>query len=157
MTAASARKARQILRDRRRANAKRTISTFVRKATDDTATVKGVTAALRKVAKDLRKAGELGRVQTRTERITATVIGPVYRYTRDQIARIAAAYKPRKPAYRTVAAQLRLAAHPHQLQCRQGQPGHARPRRPARRRRRCQRPADRPPLRPRRRRVARHP
>jgi len=36
--------------------------------------------------------------------------GLIYRDTAAQIARIAAAYKPRKPAYRDVAAQLRLAA-----------------------------------------------
>jgi len=103
-------KARQILRDRRRANAKRTITTHVAKTTTDTKTVKAVTAALRKTARQLRLAGALGRVQTRIGRVTATVIGPVYRYTAAQIALIAAAYRPRKAEYKTVAARLALAA-----------------------------------------------
>lgn len=107
---ASARTARQILRDRRRANAKRTIATHVRKATTDTATVKAVTAALRKTARQLRAAGVLGRVQTRIARVTAAVVGPVYRYTAGQVALIAAAYRPRKDEYKTVAAQLRHTA-----------------------------------------------
>jgi hypothetical protein len=107
---AASRKARQILRDRRRANAKRTIATHVAKTTTDTATVKGVTAALRKTARELRKAGRLGKVQTRTEHVTADRVGPVYRYTAAQIALIAASYKPRKPEYRAVATRLALAA-----------------------------------------------
>lgn len=107
---AASRKARQILRDRRRANQKRTISTFVRKATTDTAAVKGVTAALRKTARDLRTAGQLGKVQTRIEKVAAGVVGKTYRYTTAQISQIAAAYRPRKAEYRVVAARLALAA-----------------------------------------------
>lgn len=107
---ASSRKAARLLRDRRRANAKRTISTFVRKTTTDTDAVKGVTAALRKTARDLRITGQLGKVQTRIEHVTPDRIGPVYRYTAAQIARIAASYKPRKPEYKAIAAHLCLAA-----------------------------------------------
>jgi hypothetical protein len=107
---AAARKAQQILRDRRRANTKRSISTFVRKATTDTAAVKGVTAALRKTARDLRRSGQLGKVQTRTQKVAAGVVGKTYRYTAAQISRIAAAYKPRKAEYKAVAARLALAA-----------------------------------------------
>jgi hypothetical protein len=107
---AASRKARQILRDRRRANAKRTIATHVAKTTTDTATAKGVTAALRKTARTLRTTGQLGKVQTRIGHVAANVIGPVYRYTAAQIALIAASYKPRKPEYRAVAARLALAA-----------------------------------------------
>lgn len=107
---AASRKARQILRDRRRANAKRTISTRVRKTTTDTKVVDGVSNALRTLAKKLREAGQLGRVQTRIGRVADGVIGPVYRYTAAQIARVAAVYRPRKAEYRTVAAQLRLSA-----------------------------------------------
>jgi hypothetical protein len=102
----SARKAARLLRDRRRANAKRTISTFVRKTTTDTKAVDGVTNALRTVAKKLRQAGQLGKVQTRTEHVTPDRVGPVYRYTAAQIARIAASYKPRKPEYKAIALQL---------------------------------------------------
>ena len=107
---AKARTARQAIRTRRRANRKHAISTFVRKAATDTAAVKGVTAALRKTARDLRQAGRLGKVQTRTEKVAAGVVGPVYRYTAAQIARIAAAYRPRKAEYKAVAARLALAA-----------------------------------------------
>jgi hypothetical protein len=110
MTAASSRKAAQLLRDRRRANQKRTISTHVRNATTDIAAVKGVTAALRKTARDLRTTGQLGKVQTRTEHVTPDRVGPVYRYTAAQIARIAAAYKPRRAEYKAVALRLALAA-----------------------------------------------
>ena len=106
----SSRKAAQLLRDRRRANQKRTISTHVRKATTDTAAVKGVTAALRKTARDLRTTGQLGKVQTRTGKVAAGVVGKTYRYTAAQIARIAASYKPRKAEYKAVAARLALAA-----------------------------------------------
>lgn len=107
---ASYRKAAQLLRDRRRANAKRTIATYVRNATTDTAAIKGVTAALRKTARDLRRTGQLGKVQTRTEKVAAGVVGKTYRYTAAQIARIAAAYRPRKAEYKTVALRLALAA-----------------------------------------------
>lgn len=107
---AATRKARQILRDRRRANQKRTITTHVAKTTTDKAVAKGVTAALRKTARTLRLTGQLGKVQTRIGRVTASVIGPVYRYTAAQIALIAAAYRPRKAEYRVVAARLALAA-----------------------------------------------
>jgi hypothetical protein len=57
--------ARRLLRDRRRANAKRTITTRVRKTTTDAKTIAGVSNALRTVAKKLRDAGTLGKVQTR--------------------------------------------------------------------------------------------
>jgi thiamine pyrophosphokinase len=107
---AASRKARQILRNRRRANQKRTITTHVAKTTTDTATAKAVTAALRKTARTLRQAGQLGKVQTRISHVTATVVGPVYRYTAAQIALIAAAYRPRKAEYKAVAARLALAA-----------------------------------------------
>jgi hypothetical protein len=107
---ATTRTARRTIKARRAANQKRSISTFVRKTGADTTTVKAVTAALRKTARTLRTSGQLGRVQTRTAKVTATVVGPVYRYTAAQIARIAAAYRPRKAEYRVVAARLTLAA-----------------------------------------------
>jgi hypothetical protein len=99
---AKARTARQILKARRDANAKRSISTHVAKATADRAARKAVTAALRKSAKTLREAGQLGKVQTRVCYVTASVVGPNYRYNAAQVARIAAAYKPRKAEYKMV-------------------------------------------------------
>ncbi|WBP89511.1 hypothetical protein [Kitasatospora cathayae] len=104
------RTARQIIKARRRANEKHAISAFVSKATADTAAVKGVTAALRKTARALRLAGQLGKVQTRTQKVATGVVGKTYRYTAAQIARIAAAYRPRKAEYKAVAARLALAA-----------------------------------------------
>jgi hypothetical protein len=101
---ASSRKAARLLRDRRRANAKRTIATRVRKLTTDIKTVNGVTNALRTVAKKLRTAGQLGKVQVRIAWVAEReCTGPVYRYTAAQIARIAASYKPRKPEYKAIA------------------------------------------------------
>lgn len=101
-------KVRELLRDRRRANQKRTISTHVRRAAGQT--IDGVTNALRKTAKTLRESGALGRVQTRTETVKPGIVQKVYRYTAGQIALIASAYKPRKAEYRVVAARLALAA-----------------------------------------------
>lgn len=99
---ASSRTARQIIKARRAANAKRSLSTHVAKATEDRAARKTVTAALRKSAKMLRESGQLGKVQTRVCYVTASVVGPNYRYNAAQVARIAAAYKPRKAEYKTV-------------------------------------------------------
>ncbi|MGW6912512.1 hypothetical protein ACWGB8_01620 [Kitasatospora sp. NPDC054939] len=107
---ARTRTARQTLRNRTRANQKRTIATHVRKATTDAAAAKGVTAALRKTARELRKAGLLGKVQTRIARVTADRVGPVYRYTAAQVALIAATYRPRKAEYKAAALRLTLAA-----------------------------------------------
>lgn len=99
---ASSRTARQIIKARRAANAKRSISTHVAKVTADRAERKAVTSALRNQAKKLREAGQLGKVQVRTCYVTATVTGPNYRYNAAQIARVAAAYRPRKAEYKAV-------------------------------------------------------
>lgn len=99
---ASSRTARQIIKARRAANTKRSISTHVARATADRAARKAVTAALRKSAKTLREAGQLGKVQTRVCYVTASVVGPNYRYNAAQVARIAAAYRPRKAEYKAV-------------------------------------------------------
>lgn len=97
---ASTRKAHQILRDRRRANRKRSLSTHVAQVTESAQARKTVTAALRKVAKALREGGDLGRVQCRIGRQgDAKVIGPNYRYTAAQAAMIASVYRPRKAEY----------------------------------------------------------
>ena len=99
---AKARTARQIVKARRAANAKRSLSTHVAKVTADRAARKAVTAALRKNAKGLRETGQLGKVQTRVCYVTASVTGPNYRYNAAQVARIAAAYRPRKAEYKIV-------------------------------------------------------
>lgn len=88
---------RRLLKARRAANVKRCISTYVARATTDKAVRSAVTAALRTNAKKLRESGTLGRVQTRVCHVAAGVVGPKYRYTAAQVARIAAAYRPRKP------------------------------------------------------------
>lgn len=112
---ASARAARRNLRDRRRADTKHSISTYVRTTTTDDTTIDGATDALRKVAAKLRTNGTLGKVQMRDRKIVINAAGDThtertYRYTRAQIQRIAATYRPRKAEYKTVAASLRLAA-----------------------------------------------
>lgn len=99
---ASSRTARQIIKARRAANAKRSISTHVAKVTADRAARKAVTAALRKGAKQLRESGQLGKVQTRVGYVTPSVVGPCYRYRAAQIAKIAAVYRPRKAEYKAV-------------------------------------------------------
>lgn len=99
-------RAAAILRERRRANAKRTISTHVAKVTRDEAARKAVTAALRNAAKKLREAGALGRVQVRIGYVTDTVVGPTYRYDARQAAIIAAAYNPRNEKNKKVKAAL---------------------------------------------------
>ena len=99
---AKARTARQTIKTRRAANAKRSLSTHVARATADRVARKAVTAALRKSAKALRETGALGKVQTRVCYVTATVVGPNYRYNASQVARIAAAYRPRKAEYKMV-------------------------------------------------------
>lgn len=103
---AKARTARQIVKARRSANTKRCISTYVARVTGDEAVRKAVTNALRTNAKKLREAGELGKVQTRTCHVTTGVVGKKYRYTAEQLRRIAAAYKPRKAEYKAVKAEL---------------------------------------------------
>ncbi|GAA5070560.1 hypothetical protein [Streptomyces similanensis] len=71
-------------------------------------TVKGVAKALQGVAKKERSNGLKGK----RARIRRTARGfkrhavTVYRYTRAQVAQIAAQYKPRKPEYKAVRAAL---------------------------------------------------
>lgn len=94
------------LRERRRANKKRSLSTFVYRVTESAAARKQVTSSLRTNAKKLRESGELGKVQTRTGYVTETVVGKKYRYTAAQVAMIAKLYKPRKDEYKAVRAAL---------------------------------------------------
>lgn len=99
---ASTREKRQTIKDRRAGGDKRCLSTYVARTTTDETARKAVTAALRKAAKSLREGGALGKVQKRTCYVTAGVVGTKYRYTAAQVARIAAQYKPRNAAYKTV-------------------------------------------------------
>lgn len=116
MASANARRAARVLRDRTRTNraaasARRSTAQAARRirtgprslathilatgTTPDTATIKAVSAGLRNAAK---KAG----IKGRRARISRSLTGPrnivktVYRYTRAQVAELAAAYKPRK-------------------------------------------------------------
>ncbi|WP_180989937.1 hypothetical protein [Streptomyces cahuitamycinicus] len=119
--------ARRALRDRIRANRaasaeRRTIAKAARRVRTgprslathiiatgaDAATVKGVAKALQGVAKTARTNGLKGK-RARIRRSfngARNVVKTVYRYTREQIAQIAAAYKPRKAEYKAVRAAL---------------------------------------------------
>lgn len=103
---ANTRTGRRIIEARRLAakgdSRKRHISTHVAQVVADRPTRKAVTAALQKAAKPLRESGDLGEVRTRVCAVAAGVRGKTYRYNRGQLARIAAAYNPRKADYRTV-------------------------------------------------------
>ena len=105
---ASARKARRNVNDRRtNGRARRsTLRNAVKAVTEDKATVKGVTSALRTTAKKLRDTGELGEVKTRRCAVAEGVRDVKRWYTGRQIADIAAAYKPRKAEYKAVRAAL---------------------------------------------------
>ncbi|MET8717416.1 hypothetical protein ABZV52_30070 [Streptomyces sp. NPDC004735] len=126
MASANARRAAAVLRDRTRTNraaatARRSIAQAARRVrtgarslathiiatgtTHDAATIKAVSAGLRTAAK---KAG----IKGRRARIRRSATGPrnivktVYRYTRDQVAQLAAAYKPRKAECKALRAAL---------------------------------------------------
>ncbi|MFJ7004199.1 hypothetical protein ACIQWY_29840 [Streptomyces albidoflavus] len=118
----------QILRDRARSNrtasaarraalhaarrvrtGPRSLVTHVIATGADAATIKGVAAALRNVAS---RNGIKGR-RTRTRRTFGGALRHAvnaWRYTRAQVAQIAAAYKPRKAEYKAVRAALLAAA-----------------------------------------------
>ncbi|MFF8399882.1 hypothetical protein [Streptomyces sp. NPDC016172] len=119
--------ARRALRDRVRANraasaerrtvakaarrvrtGPRSLATHVIATGADAATVKGVVKALQTAAKTARTNGLKGK-RARIRRSfngARNVVKTVYRYTREQIAQIAAQYKPRKPEYKAVRAAL---------------------------------------------------
>lgn len=114
---AAARNRRAVLRTRAAANRlaasclrrPRSLATHAIAAGVDRATAAGVASALRTVAK------RLGIEPALTARTRRTVKGgrasqthKVYRYTREQVARLVAAYRPRKAEYK--AAALALAA-----------------------------------------------
>lgn len=121
MTSATA---RRVLRDRTRANraaaaerraiaraarrvrtAPRSLTTHVIATGADAATVKGVTTALRSAAKKAGVKGRRARIR-RSFNGARNVVKTVYRYTREQVREIAAAYKPRKAEYKAVRAAL---------------------------------------------------
>ncbi|MGW2496191.1 hypothetical protein ACWCV2_17035 [Streptomyces pseudogriseolus] len=116
--------ARRVLRDRVRANraaaaerravaraarrvrtGPRSLVTHVIATGADAATGKGVVAALRTAAKKAGVKGRRARIR-RSFNGARNVVKTVYRYTRDQVAEIAAAYKPRKAEYKAVRAAL---------------------------------------------------
>jgi hypothetical protein len=113
MTAASARKSRRILRDRARSN--RAAARINRRGNGSLTThaiAQGLTArdarslvgTLRKEIKKLGIAGTEERVHAGRQMRTT------HRYTPAEVALAAANYRPRKAAYRIVAARLALAA-----------------------------------------------
>lgn len=100
------RNAHRIIKARRTAGRKCSLSTYVARQTEDAAARKTVTNALRNAAKTLRESGALGKVQTRVCFVAPGVAGKNHRYTAAQVARIAAAYRPRKAEYKAVRAAL---------------------------------------------------
>lgn len=116
--------ARRVLRDRVRANraasaerravaqaarrvrtGARSLVTHVIATGADAATVKGVVKALRTAAKNAGVKGRRAHIR-RSFDGARNVVKTVYRYTRAQVAQIAAAYKPRKAEYKAVRAAL---------------------------------------------------
>ncbi|MET7572041.1 hypothetical protein ABZT04_26580 [Streptomyces sp. NPDC005492] len=116
--------ARRVLRDRVRTNraasterraaaqaarrvrtGARSLVTHVIATGADAATVKGVVKALRTAAKNAGVKGRRARIR-RSFDGARNVVKTVYRYTRAQVAQIAAAYKPRKADYKAVRAAL---------------------------------------------------
>ncbi|MGW2550040.1 hypothetical protein [Streptomyces sp. NPDC001635] len=75
----------------------------------DRATVKGAANALRKVAKENGIRGRAARIRRTVDGVRAKAT-TAYRYTRAQVAAIAAAYKPRKAEYKAVRVALLAAA-----------------------------------------------
>ncbi|MDX2554722.1 hypothetical protein [Streptomyces stelliscabiei] len=116
--------ARRVLRDRVRANRaasaqRRTVTQAARRVRTgarslvthiiatgaDRKTVEGVADALRTVAKKKGVKGRRARIR-RSFNGARNIVKTVYRYTRAQVAQIAAQYKPRKAEYKAVRAAL---------------------------------------------------
>ncbi|WP_409473549.1 hypothetical protein [Streptomyces sp. HC307] len=116
--------ARRVLRDRVRANRaastqRRTVAQATRRVRTgarslvthiiatgaDRKTVEGVADALRTVAKKKGVKGRRARIR-RSFNGARNIVKTVYRYTRAQVAQIAAQYKPRKAEYKAVRAAL---------------------------------------------------
>ncbi|MFG2408827.1 hypothetical protein ACGFR8_31675 [Streptomyces brevispora] len=125
MASANARRAAAILRDRIRTNraasakrrsiaqAARRVRTGARSlATHIIATgthtdtaIKAVSAGLRTAAKNAGIKGRRARIR-RSLTGTRNIVKTVFRYTRTEVAQLAAAYKPRKAEYKAVRAAL---------------------------------------------------
>ncbi|MDH6449590.1 hypothetical protein M2155_001998 [Streptomyces sp. SAI-119] len=116
--------ARRVFRDRVRANRaastqRRTVAQAARRVRTgarslvthiiatgaDRRTVEGVADALRTVAKKKGVKGRRARIR-RSFNGARNIVKTVYRYTRAQVAQIAAQYKPRKAEYKAVRAAL---------------------------------------------------
>lgn len=87
----------------------RSITTHLLAAGFDTDTAAGAAGSMRSVAKRLGIKPVVARSR-RTSQGWSRKVRNVFRYTRAQIAAIAAAYRPRKAEYKAVAARLALAA-----------------------------------------------
>jgi hypothetical protein len=106
--AASAR--RNTLRTARRVRTgARSLTTHALATGADTATAKGIANALRTAAKNAGIKGRRARIRRTIDGVKNRTV-TVYRYTRAQVAQIAAAYKPRKAEYKAVRAALLAAA-----------------------------------------------
>ena len=116
--------ARRVLRDRVRANratsaqrrtgaqaarrvrtGARSLVTHIIATGADRKTVEGVADALRTIAKKKGVKGRRARIR-RSFNGARNIVKTVYRYTRAQVAQIAAQYKPRKAEYKAVRAAL---------------------------------------------------
>ncbi|MFG2512627.1 hypothetical protein [Streptomyces sp. NPDC048584] len=116
--------ARRVLRDRVRANRaasaqRRTVAQATRRVRTgarslvthiiatgaDRKTVESVADALRTVAKKRGVKGRRARIR-RSFNGARNIVKTIYRYTRAQVAQIAAQYKPRKAEYKAVRAAL---------------------------------------------------
>ncbi len=128
MASATARRTAAVLRDRARAHraasaerravahaarrvrtGARSLVTHVIATGADRKTVEGVADALRTVARNKGIKGRRARIR-RSFDGARNVVKTGYRYTRAQVAQIAAQYKPRKAEYKVVRAALLAAA-----------------------------------------------
>ncbi|QOV40225.1 hypothetical protein IM697_18560 [Streptomyces ferrugineus] len=83
----------------------RSLATHVIATGADRETVKGVVKALRTAAKNAGIKGRRARIRRTAQGFKKHAV-TAYRYTRAQVAQIAAAYKPRKAEYKAVRAAL---------------------------------------------------
>lgn len=94
---------------RRVATGARSLATHVLATGADRATAKAAAAALRKAAKAAGVKGRRSRIRRTVDGIKARTV-TVFRYTRAQVAQIAAKYAPRKAEYKALRLALIAAA-----------------------------------------------
>ncbi|MGX1907690.1 hypothetical protein ACWIID_02320 [Streptomyces phaeochromogenes] len=90
---------------RRVATGARSLATHVLATGANRETVKGIVKALRTAAKKAGVKGRRARIRRSFENVRKQ-IKTVFRYTREQVAQIAAKYAPRKDEYKVVRAAL---------------------------------------------------